>query len=125
MSRARAALGGAICLLAALAARPAAGQDRPPEARQTLVDLANVLGESHALRQACQGRQDQFWFSRMQQLLDVEAPDQGFRNRLVLSFNTGYSAGKAEFPACNPANHAEAAKIARRGKALSDSLALP
>ena len=111
-------------ILAALAG-PALGQERPPAARQALVDLSYVLGESHALRQACAGADDQYWRQRMQRVLDVEAPDDAFKARLARSFNTGYAAGQTGFPGCTPATRAEAAASALRGKTLADRLGAP
>ena len=63
----------AAAILAALLA--AAAPPRTPDQRQVLVDLAYVLGESHALRAACRGAEDQVWRERMSRLLEVEAPD--------------------------------------------------
>jgi uncharacterized protein (TIGR02301 family) len=109
----------------AVSAAPALAQERNPAERQLLVDLANVLGESHALRQTCEGPGDMFWRSRMQEMLRVEAADQAFVNRLTLSFNAGYAAGQAGFPACDAGLKAEARRIALRGRQLSARLSGP
>ena len=66
-------------------------QDRSPVLRQTLVDLAYVLGESHALRQACSGPADQHWRVRMIAMVDAEQPEAALDRRLRESFNTGYA----------------------------------
>ena len=84
-----------------------------------------MLGESHALRQVCQSDADQYWRSRMQRLLDVEAPDEGFKARLSVSFSTGFDGAKASYPSCSPAARAQAAHVALRGRALADSLGSP
>lgn len=116
-----------LLLTAALAAlaTPALAQERNPAERQVLVDLAYVLGESHALRQTCEGDGDMFWRSRMEQMLRVEAADQSFVTRLTLSFNSGYAAGQAGFPACDAGLKAEARRIAGRGRQLSARLSRP
>lgn len=113
----------AIALLAA--ATTARAQERTPAERQVMVDLAYVLGESHALRQTCEGSADMFWRSRMEEMLRVEAADQGFVNRLTLSFNSGFAAGQAGFPACDAGLKAEAKRIAARGRDLSARLSGP
>ncbi len=110
--------------LAALAG-PAAAQERPPADRQSLIELAQVLGESHAIRRACVSEDNFDWYNRMEQLLAVEAPDQGFKTRLVLAFNTGYAAGKSGFAACDQRSRAEALRLARRGQALAKALTGP
>jgi uncharacterized protein (TIGR02301 family) len=106
-------------------ATPALAQERAPAERQVLTDLAYVLGQSHALRQTCEGSGDMLWRSRMEELLKVEAADQGFANRLTLSFNSGYAAGQASFPACDATLKAEAKRIAQRGRTLSARLSSP
>jgi uncharacterized protein (TIGR02301 family) len=116
----------AICALPlAVLAPAAAAQERAPVARQAAVDLAYVLGESHALRQACAGPDDQYWRDRMQQLIDVEAPDAALNARLARSFNAGFAAGQASFPDCGPGARAQAARIAAQGRRLADALARP
>ena len=118
-----AAATAAVAVLALVAAAQA--QERSPAERQGLVDLARVLGESHALRQACEGPRDQFWRSRMQRLLAVEAADQGLKTRISVAFNAGYGSGRSLFPKCTDAAQAEARRIAGDGQKLSLKLALP
>lgn len=109
-------------VLALLAALPAQAQERAPAQRQTLVDLAYVLGESHALRQACQGEADQYWRARMIRMVEVEAPDESLDRRLRTAFNTGFSSARARRPLCDEATRAEAAQAAGRGQALAARL---
>lgn len=101
---------------------PAVAQDRAPAERQQLIDLAFVLGESHALRQTCEGPNDMYWRTRMQDMLKVEAADQGFTTRLTQSFNSGYAAAQAGFPACDASARAELRRQAQRGRAISARL---
>lgn len=119
------AVAAALIVFAFAAPRPALAQDRSPAARQSLVELAYVLGESHALRQRCHGAGDQFWRNRMTQLLDVEASDQALQARLANSFNTGYAAAQTRFPVCGKPLKDEMAQLAGRGRALADQLARP
>jgi uncharacterized protein (TIGR02301 family) len=112
-----------IALAIAALALPAAAQDRSPAGRQDLADLAYVLGEAHALRQACEGPDDQFWRQRMVRLMSTEHPEPGLERRLRENFNTGFAIRQAQFPACTPASRrAETAALAR-GRALSERLA--
>ena len=103
-------------------AAPAAAQERTPAERQTLADLAYVLGRSHALRQACAGPADQFWRARMNRLVATETPDPDFERQLKGAFNTGFLAAQAAFPRCGPRTGREAATAAARGAALAASL---
>ncbi len=111
----------AAALTIAMLAGAAAAQERSPAQRQVLSDLAYVLGESHALRQACEGASDQYWRDRMSQMLQIETVDEAFDRTLRETFNTGFSAAQAEFPTCDDRTRAEAAAIARRGAALAQA----
>jgi uncharacterized protein (TIGR02301 family) len=109
-----------LALVPILAAAPAAAQ---ATARgDTLVALAEVLGQSHALRQACAGPTDQYWRARMMRLMDVERPNGTLEGRLTEAFNDGYASRRALFKACSPqAKRAEAAAAAR-GRAIAAQL---
>lgn len=96
---------------------------RTPPQRQAMLDLAFVLGQSHALRQLCAGSGDQYWRMRMQGMLEAEAPDPAFDRRLKQSFNTGYAAAQTAFPACGPDSRHEEARVAARGQVLVRQLA--
>ena len=114
----------ALLGLALLApAGPALTQDRPPAERQRLLDLAFTLGESHALRQVCEGTGDQFWRARMVRLTQVEQADQAFDAQLRDRFNTGFAARQGEFPQCDDASRRAERAAARHGQALAAQLA--
>ena len=104
-------------------ATPTLAQDRAPAPRQTLTDLAYVLGQSHALRQACLGPLDQFWRGRMMKMVEAEAPDPAFTTRLHNAFNSGFSSAQAQYPACGADSRRAEAAAAARGQALASSLA--
>ena len=115
-----------LAVLATLiSATPALAQDRTPGQRQALTDLAYVLGQSHALRQACQGATDQFWRGRMLKMVEAEAPDPAFDTRLHNAFNAGFSSAQAQYPACGPDSRRAEAAAAAHGQALASSLAKP
>ena len=111
--------------LALLLATPVFAQDRSPAERQALLDLARMLGESHAIRQACEGPQNGYWYSRMQRLLAIEAADQAQTRRLGLAFNAGFNATGALFPRCTDAARAEGRRVAKAAETLSEKLAGP
>jgi uncharacterized protein (TIGR02301 family) len=94
-----------------------------PQQRQTVVDLAYVLGEAHALHRACAGREDNTWRGRMSRLIQVEAPDPSYRQALMARFNAGFVARSAEFPTCTLKAAAAERAAAERGRALARRLA--
>lgn len=113
----------AASLMSALVLAGAAhAQESNPARRQTLTSLAYALGESHALRQLCEGANDQHWRSWMWRLLETEAPDDGLERRMRDSFNTGYHAALTGFPECDAAAQAAGRSAAARGRALSRQL---
>jgi len=105
-----------------LLATPVLAQERPPPERQTLLDLAYTLGESHALRQVCGGEGDQFWRDRMVRMTDAEAADAAFDGRMKQAFNTGFATRQTEFPSCGPASRRAELASAAKGQALASQL---
>ena len=123
-----------LFLIVALCALPiaASAQDAapPPDAtapnplqRQAVIDLAYVLGEAHALHRVCAGPEDNTWRARMGRLLQVEKPDAAYRQRLMESFNGGFTARHAEFPTCTLKTAEMERTVAARGRTLSRHLA--
>jgi uncharacterized protein (TIGR02301 family) len=112
-----------VLALCALLATPALAQERPPPERQSLVDLAYAIGESHALRQVCNGDGDQHWRDRMAELINTEAPDEALEGRLKQAFNSGFAARKAQFPTCGIDSRKAELAVARKGEGISAKLA--
>lgn len=110
-------LGGLLAL-----ASPALAQERTPAQRQTLVDIAYVLGESHALRQVCEGAYDQYWRDRMIGVTDTEQPDAALERRMKEAFNSGFAARRTEYPQCTRASRIAEAAVARRGQTLAGQM---
>ena len=109
----------AAVLIIACMATAALAQEREPDERQRLLDLAYTLGESHALRQTCEGVNDQFWRSRMVRLTEVEQADQGFDVQMRERFNTGFAARQGEFPLCDATSRKAEQQSARKGQTLA------
>jgi uncharacterized protein (TIGR02301 family) len=111
-----------LLVLALAVATPALGQQREPVQRQTLVDLAYVLGEAHSLRQLCAGPADQFWRNRMLKMIETENADRAFEQRLRETFNTGYVARQAQFTQCSPQSRDAETRVAAHGQDLARRL---
>jgi uncharacterized protein (TIGR02301 family) len=125
MRRLMAILGVGLALICAATAAAQIPPARGPAERQALVDLAYVLGQSHALRQACAGVRDQHWRQRMETLVATEQPDPAFSRRLAESFNTGFAATLSAYPRCGARSRRAEAAAAARGEALATSLTAP
>jgi uncharacterized protein (TIGR02301 family) len=105
-----------VALVLALVATPVLAQERDARDRQRLLDLAYTLGESHALRQACQGESDQYWRSRMVRLTEVEQADQAFDAQMRERFNTGFASRRSEYPICDDASRKAEQQVSRKGQ---------
>lgn len=114
----------AFTALAFAGSAAAAPPVRTAEQRQTLIDLAFVLGEAHALHRVCAGPSDDTWRGRMAKLIETEAPADALKAKLSDSFNAGFTAKDAQAKDCASATPAEAI-VARKGAELARKLAGP
>lgn len=110
-----------IWLALALAATASTAPVRTAAERQTLVELAHVLGEAHALHRICAGPTDDTWRGRMQHLIEVEAPPEFLKSELSSSFNAGFTSKDAQAKDCPAAGAAERA-LSRKGAELARKL---
>ena len=103
---------------------PASAQVRTQEYLRDLVQLSNVLGGAHAIRVACNGRNDQYWRGHMMNLLNLEAPDRSqLRSSMVDAFNRAYQVESARHPTCDSDAVAAEAAYSTQGREISDRLA--
>lgn len=112
-----------IASLLLFAASAASAQDRTAEMRHALVGLTRVLGESHALRQACEGADDMYWRSRMTRLVETEQPDPEFEQQLKDGFNAGFAEMRRLYRSCDDGARRAQEMTAVRGRELSATLA--
>ena len=111
-----------IVVAVLLAPVPSLAQERSPEMAQTLAELSRVLGESHALRQACEGSGDQYWRARMNRLAETEAGDPELEARLKDSFNAGFAEGRRLYRGCDDDTRRAQGLTAARGRELATTL---
>ena len=89
-----------------------------------VISLASTLGSAHAIRLVCNGRDDQYWRSYMQELLGLEAPYRGsLRSSMVDAFNSAYSAESARRTVCDAGAVSAEKMYASTGQRLSNALA--
>jgi len=117
---------GAIACFLSLLSLPASAQEAPLREApiETLVDLAETLGEAHAIRSLCNGDQDQTWRNYMFSMLNMEGPTGSPRRSAMTSaFNRGFRNQSGRNRSCTPDLPGLEAKIAARGRALAESVA--
>jgi len=116
-------LTAALCAAATLAVAQEAPPARTADERRDLLELAYSLGQTHYLRTLCRGEDDQTWRTRMTRMVEVEAPDEVFRQRLVDTFNDGWLILQPRHRECGTAAREEAARTAQAGAMLADRMA--
>ncbi|AZU04655.1 hypothetical protein X907_2134 [Glycocaulis alkaliphilus] len=92
------------------------------DATYPLEQLAGVLGELHALAFLCQGSGAQAWRRRMEEMLNLEAPDNARRQRMIARFNEGFRQHQQRRTRCGAESEMEAQRLALQGQALSETL---
>lgn len=95
-----------------------------PVKRNDLMEISKILGALHALRITCSGEGDQTYRSRMNSLLDMEAPSaQYIRDPLILSFNSGFQSQGAGNASCPKNREIIEANLAKNGRLISLKMA--
>lgn len=115
----------------ALAVLPASASAQPPlrEAPiEIVIDLAETLGEAHAIRSLCEvdanGVGDQTWRTYMFSMLSMEGPTGSPRRAALTSaFNRGFRSQQGRGNSCTPDMKQMEAQIAARGRMLAESVA--
>lgn len=95
-----------------------------PLKRNDLMEISRILGAMHALRIACEGEGDQTYRSRMNSLLDIEAPSDIFiRDPLIISFNSGFQSHNGGNIDCPKNKEVTEVALAQKGRILSLKMA--
>jgi uncharacterized protein (TIGR02301 family) len=117
----------AFFALVLLSAAPfqAHGQQSPAPGPpvQILADLAETLGQAHAVRSLCNGDADQTWRDYMTNMLAIEAPSGPLARTLTSAFNRGFRAQSGRTRTCTSDMPQVEAQIAARGRALAEMVA--
>ncbi len=88
-----------------------------------LVELSRVIGASQGIRQACYGRNDQYWRGFMQQLVDLEAPNKGeLYSDMVSAYRSGVRRELRNRRDCEGAAKQRELQYAREGRQISERM---
>ncbi|MDP3739865.1 MAG: TIGR02301 family protein [Hyphomonadaceae bacterium] len=122
-----------LCALALLvcAPLPATAQEAPAQEAtgkeapiDVLTDLAETLGQAHAIRSLCNGDDDQTWRNYMFTMLNMEGPSGSPRRSAMTSaFNRGFRTQQGNTKSCTPDMPKLEAQIAARGRVLAETAA--
>lgn len=116
----------AVCV-AVLAPAPAHAQEAArfqptPPPIEFLIEMADILGQAHAIRTACNGEGDQTWRAYMMEMMSIEAPSGSRRSELTRAFNQGYRSQSRRARSCTADLAATEAQLAERGRMLADTI---
>jgi uncharacterized protein (TIGR02301 family) len=116
----------AACVLAVVPG-PARAQEGPVGGGapiEYVVELAELLGQAHAIRSICNGDDDQTWRNYMFNMLAIEAPESGARkSQLTSAFNRGFRKQSNSARNCSSDMSQVEAQIASRGRVLAEMIA--
>lgn len=126
---------GSLVIMAVLASLGMGGmaqaQDSTPTLQRApgqsnesrLLRMAELLGNLHYVRVLCDPAEGEFWRDRMMELIRLEKPSIGQRNRMIEQFNAGYEDAASRYGQCTREARTYASTVAREGEAISDELA--
>ncbi len=117
----------AVCALLACggvnAQAPQESRFQPtPPPLEFLVELADILGQAHAIRTVCNGEGDQTWRAYMMEMMSIEAPGGRRRSDLTRAFNQGYRTQSRRARSCTGDLAEIEAQLAARGRMLSETI---
>jgi uncharacterized protein (TIGR02301 family) len=95
----------------------------PPPYEGELSRLAEILGALHYLRPLCGAQEGGRWRGEMQALIEAEAPTPERRNRMIASFNRGFSTYEQVYRSCTNAAGLAIHRYLDEGARLSREIA--
>lgn len=91
----------------------------PPKA----IQLAEILGAIHHLRDICGTNEGQLWRNKMIEMIGVLEPSDADRQRLVKNFNDSFYRYKNTYPGCTATASRQSDKLMQDGQRLAEELA--
>ena len=117
------ALGWFLGMTPGPAISPAAAGPRDPAYNADLIRMSEILGAVHLLRQLCSSGEGQLWRSKMEELLEIEKPEEEQRKLMISHFNISYHQHRRAFEKCDRLATSAADKLIEEGATLSKRLA--
>jgi uncharacterized protein (TIGR02301 family) len=102
---------------------PSALEGATPPYEGELSRLAEILGALHYLRPLCGAQETGRWRGEMQGLIEAEQPAGERRNRMIASFNRGFSTYEQTYRACTAAAGLAIHRYLDEGARLSREIA--
>ncbi|MBX3505754.1 MAG: TIGR02301 family protein [Parvibaculum sp.] len=91
----------------------------PPKA----VQLAEILGAVHHIRDICGANEGQLWRNKMIEMIAVLGPTEAERQRLVKHFNDSYYRYRNAYPKCTATAAGQSDKLMQDGQKIAEELA--
>lgn len=115
----------ALLLLAIASAGPVRAQTINADARpydDRLMQLSEILGAVHFLRELCGNNDGQQWRDRMRELLDAEGTSALRRAKFTRSFNNGYRSYSRTYSSCTQSAQLAITRFLAQGAEIADTL---
>jgi uncharacterized protein (TIGR02301 family) len=112
-------------LLAIASAGPVRAQTINADARpydDRLMQLSEILGAVHFLRELCGNNDGQQWRDRMRELLDAEGTSALRRAKFTRSFNNGYRSYSRTYSSCTQSAQLAITRFLAQGAEIADTL---
>ncbi|MFM9938146.1 MAG: TIGR02301 family protein [Hyphomicrobiaceae bacterium] len=113
----------AVLLTLAAVGRAGAQQPETKPYDDKLVQLAEILGAVHYLRELCGANDGQLWRDRMRDLIESEGGASALRRaKLTRSFNNGYRSYSRTYQSCSATAQTAINRFLESGAVIADQL---
>lgn len=87
------------------------------------IQLAEILGAVHHLRDVCGANEGQLWRNKMIEMIAVLQPKEADRQRLVKHFNDSFYRYRNAYPRCTATAATQSDKLMQDGQRIAEELA--
>jgi uncharacterized protein (TIGR02301 family) len=91
----------------------------PPAYEEQMLELSEILGSLHYLRELCKSGEGGLWRAQMEELIAREEPSANRKAFLVSRFNRGFRGLSEVYRECTPAAAEAANRYLRRGMRIA------
>ena len=110
-------------LIAMALVAPPAGAMASTALPAKAIQLAEILGAIHHLRDICGTNEGQLWRNKMIEMIGVLEPSDADRQRLVKNFNDSFYRYKNAYPGCTATASRQSDRLMQDGQRLAEELA--
>ena len=91
----------------------------PPAYEEQMLQLSEILGSLHYLRELCKSGEDGLWRAQMEEMITREEPGANRKAFLIARFNRGFRGLREVYRECTPAAAEAANRYLRQGMRIA------